>query len=67
MKKKRRKLNINKMEQRVILSATVRYLGRSSEKMEVNVGWEFFTQVTPGRKVTWLNGEEEGGYCTLKG
>lgn len=53
------------MEQRVILSATVWCLGRSSEKMEVHVGWEFFIQV--GRKVTWLNGEEEGGHCTLKG
>lgn len=31
------------------------------------MGLEFFIQVTPGRKVTWLNGEKEGGHCTLKG
>lgn len=53
------------MEQRVILSTTVCCLGRSSEKMEVSMGWEFFMQVTPRR--TWLNGEEEGGHCILKG
>ena len=55
------------MEQRVILSATVCCLGRSSGKMEVSMGWEFFMQVMPGRKGTWLNGEEEGGHCILMG